>query len=73
MEASSERAERFLLAAGVPRGELAELMGSVSVAAGRAGTVVLELSPTDGPPEVRLRRDQLAYLHARRADVVAAR
>jgi serine phosphatase RsbU (regulator of sigma subunit) len=73
MQASSERAERFLLAAGVPRGELAELTGSVSAAAGRAGTVVLELRPTDGPPEVRLRRDQLAYLHARRADVVAAR
>jgi hypothetical protein len=73
MEASSERAERFLLAAGVPRGELAELTGSVSSAAGRAGTVVLELRPTDGPPEVSLRRDQLSYLHARRADAVAAR
>jgi hypothetical protein len=33
---------------------------------------VLELRLGDGPPRLALRRDHLAYLHARRADVGAA-
>jgi serine phosphatase RsbU (regulator of sigma subunit) len=71
-EIAGERAERLLLACGVERGELAEVIRSARAAAGRNGTVVLELHRTDGPPQVTLRRDRLAYLHARRASVEAA-
>jgi hypothetical protein len=71
-EAASERTERFLDACGVERREAAALIQSVRAAAGRAGTVVLEVRLGDGPPLLTLRRDQLAYLHARRADVRVA-
>jgi serine phosphatase RsbU (regulator of sigma subunit) len=71
-EIASERAERLLLACGVERSELAEVIRSARAAAGRNGTVVLELHRTDGAPHVTLRRDRLAYLHARRASVEAA-
>ncbi len=71
-EAAGDRTERFLLACGVERREIAELMRAAGVAAGRAGTVVLEVRNTDGPPQVTLQREQVAYLHARRADVGVA-
>ncbi len=71
-EVASERTERFLDACGVERRAAAELIQSVRAAAGRAGTVVLEVRLGDGPPLLTLRRDQLAYLHARRADVRVA-
>jgi hypothetical protein len=71
-EASSERTARFLLACGVDRGEVADVIHAACVAAGRAGTVVLELHLGEGPPRLALRRDHLSYLHARRADVGAA-
>ncbi len=66
-DASSERTERFLLACGLERDEAAELMRSARVAAGRARTVVIEVRHTGGGPEVALRRERLAYIHARRA------
>ncbi len=66
-EAASERTERFLDACGVERRQLAELIASAGAAAGRAGTVVLELRYSDGTPLPALRRDRLAYLHARQA------
>jgi hypothetical protein len=47
--------------------------GSAVGAAGRAGTVVLEVRDSGGTPEVSLRRDHVSYLHARRADVGVAR
>jgi hypothetical protein len=71
-EASSERTARFLLACGVDRGEVADVIHAACVAAGRAGTVVLELHLGEGPPRLALRRDHLSYLHARRADVGTA-
>jgi serine phosphatase RsbU (regulator of sigma subunit) len=72
-EAGSARTERFLLACGVERHEVAEVMRAAAAAAGSAGTVVLEVRHTDGgPPEVTLQREQIAYLHARRADVEVA-
>jgi serine phosphatase RsbU (regulator of sigma subunit) len=72
-EATSTRTKRFLLACGVERGEVAELTRSAGAAAGRAGTVVLEVRHTDDLPEVTLRREHLAYIHARRgADVGVA-
>jgi hypothetical protein len=72
-QATSSRTKRFLLACGVRRDEVAELTRSAGVAAGRAGTVVLEVRHTDGAPEVTLRREHLAYIHARRgADVGVA-
>ncbi len=67
-EAASDRTERFLLACGVQRSEIAELMRSARVATERAGTVLLEVRLIDGPPEVTLRRDSIALLpipHAR--------
>ncbi len=72
-EATSDRTERFLIACGVGRREMAQVIRSACVTAGRAGTVILELRRADGPTEVALRRDHLAYLHARRAEVGVAR
>ena len=71
-EALGARTERFLLACGVERHEVAETMRAASAAAARSSTVVLELRHTDGPPEVTLQREQIAYLHARRADMEVA-
>ncbi|HEY3829362.1 MAG TPA: PP2C family protein-serine/threonine phosphatase [Solirubrobacteraceae bacterium] len=70
-EATSKRTERFLLACGVERREIAELMHAARLAAGRAGSTVLELRLADGPPEVVLRRDNVAQLHAPRAKELA--
>jgi hypothetical protein len=71
-EATSDRTARFLLACGVERSELADVIHAACVAAGRAGTVVLELHLGEGPPRLALRRDHLSYLHARRAEIGAA-
>jgi serine phosphatase RsbU (regulator of sigma subunit) len=68
-EAASERGERFLLACGVERHALVDLMRSAQAVAGSAGTVLMELRLTAGSPEVALRRDNVAFLygsHARR-------
>jgi stage II sporulation SpoE-like protein len=67
--AASDRTEQFLLACRVPRREVAELMRSARVAAGRTGTVVLELRLADGPPVVALGRDNVTLLHAPDADL----
>jgi serine phosphatase RsbU (regulator of sigma subunit) len=61
-ELAGDRVERFLLACGVERRELPELVRSARAMAGRAGTVVLELSLSNGSPEVALRRDKVALL-----------
>jgi serine phosphatase RsbU (regulator of sigma subunit) len=61
--AASDRTEQFLLACGVERREVAETMRSARVAAGRSGTVLLELRLADGPPQVVLQRDNVARLH----------
>jgi Stage II sporulation protein E (SpoIIE) len=62
-EAAGDRAERFLLACGVRRGEITVLMRSARAVAERAGAVLLELRLTAGPPEITLRRDNVAPLH----------
>jgi hypothetical protein len=62
---ASARAERFLLACGVERREIPELLSAARAAAGRAGTVIIEVRPTaEGPPKVTLRRDNVARLRA---------
>ena len=71
-EAMSARTERFLLACGVARAGVDEALRTAAIAAGRAGTIVLEVRRGDGAPEVSLRRENLAYIHARRADVGVA-
>ncbi|MGD0455184.1 MAG: SpoIIE family protein phosphatase [Solirubrobacteraceae bacterium] len=71
-EAAGDRTARFLLACGVERHGVAEVMRAARVAAGRAGTVVLEVRHTHGPPQVTFQREQVSYLHARRADVGVA-
>jgi hypothetical protein len=62
--AASERTEQFLLACGVQPREIAELVRSAQAAAGSAGTVLVEVRPADGIPEVALRREHLTLLHA---------
>jgi hypothetical protein len=71
-EAASARTERFLLACGLTRREVAEALRTAAIAAGRAGTIVLEVRRGDGAPEVGLRRESLAYIHARRGNVGVA-
>jgi serine phosphatase RsbU (regulator of sigma subunit) len=61
-EASSERTERFLLACGVERREIAELTHSAQAAAGRAGAILVEARLSGGAPRVALRREHLALL-----------
>jgi serine phosphatase RsbU (regulator of sigma subunit) len=61
--AAAARTERFLLACGVDPADIAELTHSARLAAGRSGTVVLELSFADGAPRVVLRRDDLVVLN----------
>ncbi len=63
-EAASEQTEEFLLACGVERDRVGELMRSARSIAGSAGTVLMELRFSEGPPEVILRRDNVAFLHA---------
>ncbi|HEY2537534.1 MAG TPA: PP2C family protein-serine/threonine phosphatase [Solirubrobacteraceae bacterium] len=62
-QAGGDRIEPFLLACGVPRGEIAELVGSTRAVAERSGSALLELSLTGAAPEVTLRRDNVALLH----------
>ena len=71
-EAASARTERFLLACGLSRREVAEALRTAAIAAGRAGTIVLEVRRGAGAPEVGLRRENLAYIHARRGNVGVA-
>jgi hypothetical protein len=62
-EIATERTERFLLACGVERRDVAELLSSARVAAGYAGTVILELRRAGGSPQVTLRRESVPRLH----------
>ena len=65
--AAGARTKQFLLACGVAPGEIPELVCSARVAAGRAGTVLLELRFDDGTPVVALQRDNVTPLDAPRA------
>jgi hypothetical protein len=62
-EAANDRTERFLLACGVERHALDEVVRSARAVAASAGTVLMELHIADGPPEVVLQRDNVAFLH----------
>ncbi len=60
---SNRRAEQLLLACGVQRGEIPELIANARHAAGQAGTAIVELHlAVGGPPSVRLRRDSVTHL-----------
>jgi hypothetical protein len=63
--AASDRTEQFLLACGLQRDQVAELMCSARFAARGTGTVFLEVNLADGPPSVELQRDNVALLHTR--------
>jgi serine phosphatase RsbU (regulator of sigma subunit) len=65
--AAAGRTEQFLLACGVPAGEIPELVCSARAAAGRSGTALLELRLDDGQPVVSLQRDNVTPLEAPRA------
>jgi hypothetical protein len=71
--AASQRTERFLLACGVEREELAEVIHAARAAAGRDGTAVLELNHAQGAPHVTLRREHLRYLHIPQTEVEVSR
>jgi len=72
-EAASPRTERFLRACGLSAQEAAEAMRLAAGAAGRAGTVVLELRYEQGRPMLELRRQQLAFLDPARIEAKALR
>jgi serine phosphatase RsbU (regulator of sigma subunit) len=72
-DAASIRTERFLRACGVQRADVADVVHSARVAAGRARTVVLQVRRGEGQAEVALHREHLAYLHAPRESVEVAR
>ncbi len=61
---SNRRAEQLLLACGVQRGEIPELIANARHAAGMAGTAIVELhlAAAGGQPSVRLRRDSVTHL-----------
>ncbi len=61
---SNRRAEQLLLACGVQRGEIPELIANARHAAGQAGTAIVELhlAAAGGPPCVKLRRDSVTHL-----------
>ena len=63
-EAAGDRVERFLLACGVAREEIPELLRSAEIAVGRTGTAVLELAFGEGAPRVAVRHDNVVVLHA---------
>jgi hypothetical protein len=63
-QAAGDRGERFLLACGVAPREAAALAQSARLAADSAGSVVLELRPTDGAPDVALRVNNVAPLRS---------
>jgi hypothetical protein len=71
--AASQRTERFLLACGVERDELAEVIHAARAAAGRDGTAVLECNHAQGAPHVTLRREHLRYLHVPQTEVEVSR
>jgi serine phosphatase RsbU (regulator of sigma subunit) len=71
-EAASDRTERFLLACGVQRGQIAELMRSARIDAERAGAVLFEVRFAGGSPEVTLHPNNVTPLHAVRARQSAA-
>lgn len=66
------RAERFLLAGGVERDRLAEVMHSIRGAVARHGGAVVELHMRDGSPDVALRPQNVAQLHPRHLAKVGA-
>jgi serine phosphatase RsbU (regulator of sigma subunit) len=64
-QASGDRIAPFLLACGTPAAEIAELVRATRVEAERSGSALLELRVASGAaPEVTLRRDNVAFLHA---------
>jgi Stage II sporulation protein E (SpoIIE) len=65
-EAGGERAERFLLACGVPAGGVPEIVREARAGAELAGSIVLRLRLGDGPPQVTLQPDNLTHIRARR-------
>lgn len=65
-QAASDRAERFLLACGVERREVGELVRSVRANAARCGAVLLVIRLAGRSPEVTLQCDNVAPLHTAR-------
>jgi stage II sporulation SpoE-like protein len=63
--AASERTEQFLLACGLPAGEVPAVMHVLAAAVAREGSAVLEVHDEDGRARARLQHDNLTYLQTR--------
>jgi serine phosphatase RsbU (regulator of sigma subunit) len=66
-EASSDRTEQFLSACGVAPAEAIQIVRGARLEAERSGSAVIEVQRGDGPPEVSIQQDNLAYLQTRHA------
>jgi serine phosphatase RsbU (regulator of sigma subunit) len=66
-EASSDRTEQFLDACGVAPAEAIQIVRAARLEAERSGSAVIEVHRGDGPPEVSIQQDNLAYLQTRHA------
>jgi hypothetical protein len=71
-EAEGDRAERFLLACGVHPDEIAEVMRSARATVERSGSAVMEVRMDGAVPEVTLRHDNVALLHATALETASA-
>ncbi|MGA2319647.1 MAG: PP2C family protein-serine/threonine phosphatase [Solirubrobacteraceae bacterium] len=71
-DAASVRTERFLLACGVDPRQIARVMNSARLKAGRTGTVLLELHLGEGPPQISMRQNNLALLDTSARRVASA-
>jgi serine phosphatase RsbU (regulator of sigma subunit) len=63
-EAAGDRAERFLLACGVSAGEIPAIMRSARATVAKSGSVVVKVRLGEGPAQVSLRHDNVAFLDA---------
>jgi hypothetical protein len=63
--AAAKRAEQLLRACGVPAADITTAVQAASAAAAREGTVVVQVRPGEGRPEVTLHPDNLTYLASR--------
>lgn len=67
LQIADERTERFLLACGIPRERIAELVSAALLDAGLANTVLLQVHLAGGSPQVTLVHSGVTSLHTARA------
>jgi hypothetical protein len=65
--AGSERTERFLLACGLPPGEVSAVVQAARAEVADIGSLVIELHREGSHARATFQHDNVAYLHARHA------